>query len=741
MALTVVTLVVLPGARGIMGRTGSLFPVVAVALVLHVVPVLTRRLRLAAGPLVVLAAYGAMVVWTVLPGTTFLGIPTAETLRALVDGLGAGVRALDTRLGPDLVEPAGVVQGRLLLAVASVGACAFMADEAAFRIRNPFLALVPSLSILLVGATRAPATNRSLLMALYLSAALGFALVHHTMTSRSSAALVQGRASAWAARVLPAGALIGVVAVAAALVTAPHLPGYGRPALVDIESSTVTTIAPEVPTGGVTINPLVDVTPNLVQRSNALMFTVASSEPAYWRLTSLDDFDGRVWKQGRAEFGGFAGDASEPGVPASQEFQIESLRGEWLPAAYRPEYVDPSIARIDRSMAHSLRPAGTLRNGLRYSVGSVLPRLSADRLALAPPSTADVETSRYLDLPSGLSSRVVAEAQRVVSGSGVRGPYESALVLQAYFRENFTYDLKAPAGHGEDALVRFLFRTRRGYCEQFAAAYAVMARSVGLPARVAVGFTPGELGPDGRFQVRGLNAHSWPEVFLQEVGWVAFEPTPGRGMPGAEGYTGLEPDQERFVPTPATDSTSVGTPDPTPAPTGTTVTTDPGDTTPTTESGDPVTTTTVAATPAPPSSGGSGGVAMTAAVVAVLAGAGVAVARALRRRHRRALAERPDELVVSAWSDAVRAMAKVGLGRRPAETMLAHAERAVADERLPRELTEPVLVLAGTAGTAAYSGRELDPAVAEEAGGHAAAIRSGLRRVTPLPRRITGLLR
>src|SRR5690606_19777157 len=82
-------------------------------------------------------------------------------------------------------------------------------------------------------------------------------------------------------------------------------------------------------------------------------------------------------------------------------------------------------------------------------------------------------------------------------------------------------------------------------CEQFAGAFAAMARSIGLPARVAVGFTQGETDPaeDGLYVVRGEHAHAWPEVYLAGAGWVAFEPTPGRGMPFAESYTGVEPAQ------------------------------------------------------------------------------------------------------------------------------------------------------------------------------------------------------
>jgi hypothetical protein len=114
--------------------------------------------------------------------------------------------------------------------------------------------------------------------------------------------------------------------------------------------------------------------------------------------------------------------------------------------------------------------------------------------------------------------------------------------LQNYFRTNFEYDLQVAAGHSVTDIQSFL-RLRRGYCEQFAGTFAAIMRTLGVPARVAVGFTPGELQADGLYHVRGEHAHAWPEIYLDGVGWVRFEPTPGRGGPGDEAYTGVVPEQ------------------------------------------------------------------------------------------------------------------------------------------------------------------------------------------------------
>jgi transglutaminase-like putative cysteine protease len=99
---------------------------------------------------------------------------------------------------------------------------------------------------------------------------------------------------------------------------------------------------------------------------------------------------------------------------------------------------------------------------------------------------------------------------------------------------------------------------RRGYCEQFAGTYAAVARMLGLPSRVAVGFTPGEQRDDGRYYVQGKYAHAWPEIYFDGVGWVPFEPTPERGNPTEESYTGVAAAQADDGETTATPATTAG---------------------------------------------------------------------------------------------------------------------------------------------------------------------------------------
>jgi hypothetical protein len=146
------------------------------------------------------------------------------------------------------------------------------------------------------------------------------------------------------------------------------------------------------------------------------------------------------------------------------------------------------------------------------------------------------ELARYLELPGDFPPAVKKLARRLTASAA--SPQEQAYALQDNMRLLYDYDTSVPPGHSHDALARFLFERRAGYCEQFAGAYAAMARSVGLPARVAVGFIPGsyDVGSD-LWHVRSRDAHAWPEVYIEGAGWTAFEPTPGR-VPTIEGDRG-----------------------------------------------------------------------------------------------------------------------------------------------------------------------------------------------------------
>ena len=181
---------------------------------------------------------------------------------------------------------------------------------------------------------------------------------------------------------------------------------------------------------------------------------------------------------------------------------------------------------------------------------SVEPDITVDELRAA--TTDNPPDEIFLGLPDDVPDTVSDTAAEVTAGATT--DYDRLIALQNWFRDNFEYSTEVQSGHGNDAIENFL-QIRKGYCEQFAATFAVMARTLGIPSRVAVGYTQGRLRSDGWYSVLGRNSHAWPEIWFDGIGWVDFEPTPQRGIPGAEVYTGVPAAQDETVP-------DLGTPEP-----------------------------------------------------------------------------------------------------------------------------------------------------------------------------------
>ncbi|MGH9270957.1 MAG: transglutaminaseTgpA domain-containing protein, partial [Ilumatobacteraceae bacterium] len=349
-----------------------------------------------------------------------------------------------------------------------------------------------------------------------------------------------GRRRSSLTRVLPAAVLTGAVVVLAAWVVGPRLPGATDPPLIDTSEQG----------GGVTevLSPLVDIRSRLVNRSATELFSVTATAPAYWRATALPEFDGNTWGLPDRSLDDVQGELQQrlPGsVDNRQEIVIAGLGGPLVPAAAEPIAASGQDLRWNQDTSTLVRIDGPLATGDRIEVVSAVPVLTPDQLRAAT-STAPPDAI-YLDLPAGFPESVREQAQALTAGATTS--YDKALTLQDWFRSQFTYSIEVPQGHGNDAIEAFL-RQRVGYCEQFAGTFAAMARSLGIPSRVAVGFTPGLAQGDGSRTVLGRNAHAWPEVWFDGLGWVPFEPTPGRGSPGTESYTGVAPAQDESVPQP-----------------------------------------------------------------------------------------------------------------------------------------------------------------------------------------------
>ena len=189
-------------------------------------------------------------------------------------------------------------------------------------------------------------------------------------------------------------------------------------------------------------------------------------------------------------------------------------------------------------------------SGLRYTVTSAQPnpgRAELDQAASHyPPGIAD----SYTYFPPGPGRGLAKLAATITRGD--RTPIAKALALQNYFTspsEGFTYNINLNLPDGISGLDDFLFHTKQGYCQQFAFAMAALARLAGLPSRIAVGYTAGAKEADGTWKVTTADAHAWPELYIYDVGWLRFEPTPGGGAgtatapayPGPSSIGGIPP--------------------------------------------------------------------------------------------------------------------------------------------------------------------------------------------------------
>lgn len=540
-ALALITVAVVLGMSRLFTGGGWLGPLTANALAAHLVASLSRRRGLSLPRAAVLTAAAAALVttWTLYGSTTSFGVPTPGTVGAMRTDLD-----LAWSLYQSVVAPAPAAPGFVLASAIAVWCVAFVSDWAAFRLWVPFEATLPAGTIFLFTSLLGADRGRGWAIALFAASLLGFVLLHRTVRQDATSHWVEERSAQGHRSVLGLGVALGVVAVVIGTVLGPTLPGARSAGVIN----------PKGLGGGessrVTVSPLVDIRSRLVNQSAVEVFQVRSPEPSYWRLTSLDRFDGRIWSSsGSFEAAGRSLPAAEatrlPADTFDQTFILEALGAIWLPTAFEPRSLDTNGVKVlyeQRSATLIVDRSADTSDGMTYRVTSSSPRITAADLAGVAGEVPEEIRTDYLSLPSDFSPAVRRLARDLTASA--TSPYKAALALQNHLR-TFTYDLDVPAGHSDDVLEQFLFTTKRGYCEQFAGAFAAMARSVGLPSRVAVGFTQGEQDSADLtlFHVRGEHAHAWPEVYLAGAGWVSFEPTPGRGQPFAESYTGVPASQ------------------------------------------------------------------------------------------------------------------------------------------------------------------------------------------------------
>jgi transglutaminase-like putative cysteine protease len=703
------------------------WPLMAVVVYAHGITMILRRREVGIATSAVVSTIGFVFLasWLWFASSTFYGVPDASTWDAFTTSLYDSWSAFQ-----ELTAPVPVQSGFLIAAAAAVFFAVFLADWAAFRLWSPIESIIPALTLFVFSTLLGAEQQRMTSAFVFCAACLVYLLAHRVARLETSSGWLTAdiaRGSRW---LLRAGIALAAVAVIGGVVIGPRLPTANDDAIVDLREGDG-----DGPSSRVTVSPLVDIRGRLVEQSDIEVFTVRSPEPAYWRLTALDTFDGQIWRSG-GRYGEADGDlgADVPnGVatkPLDQEFTIERLSALWLPAAFQPVSIDPEGAapRYER-VSSTLIVDTTYQSSdqLTYQVTSQLPTPDAAQLQVAD-QTAPESMAVFTELPSDFSPRATALASEIVTTAGAVEPYDQALALQDHFRQ-WTYDLDPGIdGHGNAAIDEFLDQ-QAGYCEMFAGTYAAMARSLGIPARVAVGFTWGD-NPDPDdptlYSVKGRHAHAWPEVWLgDDVGWIAFEPTPGRGAPTMASYNSVEPAQAGE--TGESSSTSLVT--------STTAT--PSSTTTTTPLGADELEAQLGTTDGSSDSTSDDGppfvVKLGIAALVVLAGVIVYalaayVATGLRRRRRRDQAVEPGERVALAWDESLEELELIDVVRRPSETHTEFAHRA--GRTLPdhdRDLDD----LATLADAVTYAPDALDEASASRADSAASAISTVVRERVP----------
>jgi transglutaminase-like putative cysteine protease len=460
---------------------------------------------------------GVLVVTLFFGGSTaFLGlIPTPGTFRHF----GVLLAQANDSIAHQSV-PAVAITGIQFVVCWSIGLIAVALDAVAIWWRSPALAGVPLFVVIAV-----PSFVRS-----EFSDSFVFAL-----TAIVYLVIVRVRLR----RIQPAVAFaVGAVGIVGALLVPVILPPVSP---ASANGSGFGTLSER-------INPIIDLGQDLRNADpvQALTYTTTSQTGQYLRLTTLDKFDGQQWAPTvvRSDSSNSVHKiAAAPGLTAkvpttsvTTHVQVGSATGSWLPTPYPSTSISGLTgAWYWQNGALSVRSDSADTAGQKYTVKSLEVTPTVPQLRAAPSSS----TSPYAKVPTGLAPIVAATARKVVGKA--KTDFDKAIALQTWFTSGvFKYSTKAPAidgfdGSGLDIIVPFL-KAKTGYCVHFATTMAVMARTLGIPSRVAVGFLPGKLEHAGGsdtseiYEVSSGDLHAWPELYFKNIGWVRFEPTPGKGF-------------------------------------------------------------------------------------------------------------------------------------------------------------------------------------------------------------------
>lgn len=699
-AVVVLTIVVAFGLERLFAEQSYRSDLVVMVLASHVLAIAVRRAGFGIGVSALVSVTGLLVVGNVVlfPETAGSIVPTSETLDLLRTEIDFAWTAFEIQQAP--VEP---LRGFIVAAGLALWWVAALSDWAAFRLRSPLETVVPA-TILFVFTVLLGTGDRPVFHAALFAGAVGSVMLAMRIArqARDEVWIASGAAAGLSStmRIGAAGASLALVVGALA---GPALPDAGEQLLNPAEWD-------NGPQTRFVTSPLVDINANLVEQSQFEMFSVKVDDPVldrhYWRQMALTDFDGSEWRRSSNfdEARGPVGSDIDESVTRRSVRQVittAALGGIYLPIAYEASVVESSQGiglEYERETGALVIERGSENDaarGFTYVVESAVPVYDpstlpadstaglgddfVDELTALPPDCGANQTSA-----DGCWNPLLSELAQQQTASATTD-YERVLALQRFFLDpsNFTYDLNVSQDHDLRSMEDFLYVVKRGYCEQFASTFAALARSLGIPARVAVGFTWGDWDEQRQeFIVRGTHAHAWPEVYFAGVGWIVLDPTPGRAPAHNTQMAGLAQPQQFGFNDDAARGPNTITPTTIPAGSGP----DPLDGGGFSELPDDLFDEQAQGTPA--ADGSSDGGAIDLALlgrillivggVVLIVGAIPALRWILRRRHVARIAADPVARTELAWDDATDALRLVGIVAEPSETPTEFARRAHA---------------------------------------------------------------
>lgn len=468
-------------------------------------------------------AIGLVVVFA--PGSAVVGIvPTPETIGAFRDLATEAGRSLYFQSVP--LDPIAPV---LFLLAVGLGAVAVLADVVALSLRSPALTGLLAIAMLVPPSI----FTGSIDLVAYAIVAVAYLVVLRCDGRRPSPS---GGSSSTRSSALAVGAAAIAVTVVAATVT----PAFSTRSLVQPDGESAF---------GSGVSQLADLGRDLQRPGNTphFQYQTTSNTAQYLRLLTLDRFEGTRWTSSGNHASAAQSDGERLTVPglgggvvteeATVNVQITGLVGDLLPVPFPSVAIDGLTGdwQWDTEGLTLSSPSGSVE-GQEYSVTSLVIQPTADQLRDAPADYPG-EVAPFLDLPDTVPDTLRTVFEDVTAGTS--NGYDAAFAIQQYLRTEFRYSVSTPVqdgydGDGLEAIAAFLDEGS-GYCVHFASAMAILSRMAGIPARVSLGYLPGDrVGSEDdafvSYRVGSDDLHAWPELYFAGVGWVPFEPTPGRGV-------------------------------------------------------------------------------------------------------------------------------------------------------------------------------------------------------------------